>query len=198
IAGDVSDVDGRLLILLDASQRLTDAGLTRGAIALDGPPEARTLVTRHLARLHPDLSADAIEGLLSDELISDRIASITPDNFDAYQLRELARDLAEMSRGRATPEDAIGRFQMRSQLGIAEWFNALTDAQFALVVALATLNGMSFDAVSRAAKRLEDALAAEYRDGSEQPRRGRQSRYERLAAARAVISLQVRRTRYGP
>ena len=79
------------------------------------------------------------------------LADTAPAAFDVHRLVELAADLAEVSRGNGTLDEARERFEARAERAVEEWVDSLDDQERALVLALAVLDGMSFDAVSRAA-----------------------------------------------
>ena len=81
---------------------------------------------------------------------------------------------------------------------IEDWLDGITDFdQRATVVALAALDGMPYDAVSRVATMLESAWREDQGGNGTPPGRVRRPRKARLQAARARITTEVRRTRYG-
>ncbi|MEE6305664.1 hypothetical protein V1634_02290 [Plantactinospora veratri] len=187
---------GRLVVIVDDSVRASDHAVDRLARQIAAPPVALKLVTSHLAEL---LGSDAeAERLLADENVGTRLADIAPESFDAPQLVELAKDLAEVASGTGTVADAMARFEDRSRRDVEDWYDELaTFDERALVVAIAVLDRMSFDAVSRAATLLEQAWREDEAGNGQAPPRSRQTRRSRLQAARARIDTEVRRTRYG-
>ncbi|MFY1689500.1 hypothetical protein [Plantactinospora sp. WMMB782] len=187
---------GRLVVIVDDSTRAADHAVDRLARKITAPPAALELVTSHLTEL---LGADAeADRLLADGNVGARLADIAPESFDAPQLVELAKDLAEVASGTGTVADAMARFEDRSRRDVEDWYDELaTFDERALVVAIAVLDRMSFDAVSRAATLLEQAWREDEAGNGQAPPRSRQTRRSRLQAARARIGNEVHRTRYG-
>lgn len=182
----------RLIVVLDWDVRI-DAEVLRDTVTLQSPPDARSVVARHLAHVLPE--HDGTDLLLSSPEVARLLEGINEASFDVQQLAEMARDIAEMANGRIGSEDVEQRFTLRAQQSLRSWLDDLTEPQFALVVSLAALHGMSYDAVATAAKRLEDALVGEYADRL--VKRSLEPRHKRLTAARAVVTTTARRSRYG-
>ncbi|MFG3639054.1 hypothetical protein ACGF3C_02120 [Micromonospora sp. NPDC047762] len=187
--------DARLVLILDAERRLHDHAVARLARVLDAPPSAYDLVASHLAEhLSSPREADAV--LKADGLM-EVLQAVEIDAFDVQQLVELAQDLAGTTKGESTINEALARFEDRRRLDVEDWLDGITEFdQRATVVALAALEGMPYDAVSRAATMLERAWRAD-EGGGAPPSRARRPRNARLRAARARITTEVRRTRYG-
>ncbi|MEQ4302617.1 hypothetical protein ABNF97_14660 [Plantactinospora sp. B6F1] len=187
---------GKLVVIVDDSARTPDHAVDRLARKIAAPPAALELVTSHLAEL---LGSDnEAERLLAEEHVGTRLADIAPESFDAPQLVELAKDLAEAAGGTGTVAEAMARFEDRSRRDVEDWYDELaTFDERALVVAIAVLDRMSFDAVSRAATLLEQAWREDEAGNGPAPPRSRQTRRSRLQTARARIGDEVRRTRYG-
>jgi hypothetical protein len=186
--------DCRIVVITDADRDSEHGGRPVWR-RLPGPPEAYELVVRHLERGLG--SRDAAVEMLEQGGLAGGLKDTAPDAFDVQRLIELAADLAEVSRGNGTLEDAGARFAARAERAVEEWVDGLDDPVRAMVLALAVLDGMSFDAVSRAAKWIGDHWAAQ-----EQARLAGTSRRiprsERLKQARAQLSEEPRNTRYGP
>ncbi|MEV0153948.1 hypothetical protein AB0H57_09440 [Micromonospora sp. NPDC050686] len=188
--------DSKLVVVVDAEWRFADHAVERAAQRITAPPAAAELVTRHLTLLLD--SAPAAEQLLAEPGVGERLAVVGPDSFDASQLVELARDLAEVARHELGLEEALSRFEERSQRDVESWYDD-TEAldQRALVLALAVLDGMPFDAVARASGLLVDAWRADEAGAGAPPPRDRRPRKVRLRAARARIDREVWSARYG-
>jgi hypothetical protein len=184
----------RLVVITDADREREHGGRPVWR-ALPGPPEAYDLVVRHLD--HRVGSRDTAVEMLEQAGLAGDLKDTTPAAFDAHRLVELAADLAEVSRGNGTLDDARERFEARAERAVEEWVDSLDDQERALVLALAVLDGMSFDAVSRAATLLEAGWASQ-----EQARaagtRTRKPRGTRIKQARARLTEETRNTRFGP
>lgn len=198
---NLADLEDRLR---DADVRLvviTDAGLAaeHGARpvwrAVAAPPDAYELTLRHLD--HRLGSREQAMELIDQAGVAAELKDMAAGAFDVHRLAELASDLAEAARGYGTLADATERFAARADHAVEEWFDEqLTDGRDrAFVLALAVLNGMSFDAVSRAANLLIRQWPSEAPPGMSGARRA--SRRERLRVARARITMESRPTRYG-
>jgi hypothetical protein len=197
LAERLSQRDARMIVLLDPAVRAGNPAVLREVRSLTAPPDARALVHSVLA--------DALGGvedasrLLAEGSVCELLADITPENVDVAQLTELATDLVDVSRGRIAVDQALARFNNRCGEDVREWLDEMSDpGDFALVVALAVLHGMPYDAVSRCAAMLERTLR-DYHANAQQPPVGhtRRSRSARLQAARARLGAEVRSTRYG-
>jgi hypothetical protein len=185
-----------VVVLVDRETRIGDPAVARNVVEVAMPPASKPMVMRHLARALPDRSGSELEELLVEPRLAELFLDITPQEFDAQQLAELARDIADMTRGQVTVDGVIDRFHLRSGQGIGEWFDQLTEAQFATVVSIAALHGMTYDSISSAAASLERAFAEVYAERA--GKRTRETRQTRLTAARAALGTVTRRTRYGP
>ncbi|WP_328475434.1 hypothetical protein OHA21_19175 [Actinoplanes sp. NBC_00393] len=187
----------RLVVVTDA-QHAAEHGARPVWRALGEPPDAYELTLRHL----DDRLTSREQGveLLDQAGIADELRAMTAGTFDVHRLVELAADLAETTRGRVTLADAVERFQARAAQAVEQWFDsdelAAPDRR-ALVLALAVLNGMSFDAVSRAARLLEQRWRAQEPAPAPGTTRRREPRRERMKAARARLTHEVRGTRFG-
>jgi hypothetical protein len=182
----------RLVVVVDWEARLTDPTVQRRFRPLSAPL-ARDVVLAHLGHLLRD-TLDP-ESVLGDESVAQMVASIDAETFDIYQLTELAHDLADMAQGQISEEEVASRFGMRARQRLQPWLDEMSNAELATVVSLATLHGLTADAVSRAAQTLELQLADAYAERKGQ--KVRSSRSGRLLTARAVASFEPRRSRYG-
>ena len=167
--------------------------------ALTAPPSAYDVVIAHLTwRIG---SAERAAELVASTGLDDELHGTTGDTFDIDRLVELASDLTETTRDHGTTDEARGRFAARAARAVEHWLDEeVTDPEdLALVLALAVLNGMPYDAVSRSAVELERRWAAADVAGSTGgPGRRRRNRRSRLEAARARLTTETWRTRYGP
>ncbi|MFI5932216.1 hypothetical protein [Actinoplanes sp. NPDC051494] len=188
--------DCRLVVLTDAD-RVAEHGGRAVWRMLETPPDAYELTVRHLE--HRLGSREQAVELLDRAGTSAELRATTPGAFDVHRLVELACDLAEAARGHGTLADAAERFAVRADRAVEEWFDdEVTGVSArALVLALAVLNAMAFDAVSRAALLLEEAWSAQHAAPAAGTRE-RSSRRQRLKAARARLTMETRRTPYGP
>lgn len=184
----------RVVVITDAD-RDTEHGGRPVWRRLSGPPEAYELVVRHLDCAIK--SRDAAVEMLEQAGLAPGLKDTTPAAFDVHRLVELAADLAEVSRGNGTLEDAGVRFEARAERAVEEWVDSLDDPVRAMVLSLAVLDGMSFDAVSRAAKWIGSHWAAQEQARAAGTSR-RAPRSERIKQARARLSEETRNTRYGP
>ena len=184
----------RLVVITDADREREHGGRPVW-LRQSGPPEAYELVVRHLA--HRIASREAAAEMLERSELAAGLKDTAPAAFDVHRLVELAADLAEVSRGNGALEDARERFEERAERAVEEWVDGLEDEERALVLALAVLDGMSFDAVSRAATLLEEGWAAQEQARAAGTRR-RMPRGTRVKRARARLTQEDRNTRYGP
>jgi hypothetical protein len=184
----------RLVVVVDWDARLTDPTVQRRLRPLSAPP-ARDVVIAHLTHLLRETSGRDPESILSEESVAKLVASVDADTFDILQLTALAHDLADMAQGQVSDEDVASRFGMRARQRLQPWLDEMSNAELATVVSLATLHGLTADAVSRAAQSLELRLADAYAERKGQ--KSRSSRSGRLLTARAVVSFEPRRSRYG-
>ncbi|GIE94630.1 hypothetical protein [Paractinoplanes rishiriensis] len=191
------DAGSRLVVVTDAD-RAAEHGSRPVWRALATPPDAYELTVRHLEdRL---ASREQGEELLDQAEVTEQLRAMTPGAFDVHRLVELAADLAEVARGRGTLAEAVERFEARADQAVEQWFDSDELAEphrKALVLALAVLNGMSFDAVSRAATLLERIWQAAEPGAAPGSRRPREPRGVRLKAARARLTHEWRSTRFG-
>ncbi|MEU4619994.1 hypothetical protein AB0G04_08430 [Actinoplanes sp. NPDC023801] len=187
----------RLVVVADAD-RAAEHGGRPSWRALAAPPDAYEVTLRHLDdRLG---SAEQAAELLDKAGIVDQLKAMAPGTFDVHRLVELAVDLAEAARGRGLVADALERFEARADQAVEQWFDSDELAEphrKALVLALAVLNGMSYDSVSRAAKLLQRRWQAEDPAPAPGTHRRPEPRRQRLKAARARLNEEVRGTRYG-
>lgn len=183
-----------LVVITDADREREHGGRPVWALQT-APPDAYELVARHLE--HRIRSREAAVEMLEQADLAAGLKDTAPAAFDVHRLTELAADLAEVSRGNGTLDDACERFETRAERAVEEWIDGLQDQERALVLALAVLDGMSFDAVSRAARLIEESWAAQEQT---RPARGRERipRAERIRRARARLTEETRNTRFGP
>ncbi|MEV4656283.1 hypothetical protein [Micromonospora sp. NPDC049301] len=186
----------KLVVILDADARTPDHAVERAVHRISTPPSAAQVLTSHLTYLLG--STSEAKSLLTEHGLGDQLATVEPNSFDASQLVELARDLAEAAAGRGTFEEALVRFQDRAQRDVEDWYDEIDGPdQRSIVVALSVLDSMTYDAVTRAAARLEQAWRDDDAGGGALPARARRPRRARLQAARARITNEARNTRYG-
>ena len=203
-ARDITALDDRLakrraklVVVIDADSRFADLGMSRFIVQLTSPPPASQVVESHMNHLLG--STMEIGDLLKTAEIREMLESIRDDAFDVQMLVELAGDLAAVAAGIGTVEESLENFEERSKQDLEAWLDGIEDPeQLALVYALAVFNGLSYEAVKRAAS----VLVATWRPESEEAAskhgpRTRMVRSKRLQEARAKTWPQVRTTRYG-
>jgi hypothetical protein len=188
----------RLVVVTDAD-RAAEHGSRPVWRALATPPDAYELTLRHLQ----DRLGSREQGveLLDRTELTVTLKEMAPGTFDVHRLVELAADLAESARGRGDLAVAIERFEARADQAVEQWFDGdelAAPHRKAFVLALAVLNGMSFDAVSRAATALERLWRAEEPAAGRVARERPDPRWLRLKIARARVTEEIRGTRYGP
>lgn len=188
----------RLVVITDVD-RAAEHGSRPIWRALATPPSAYDVVLGHLQRRID--SAESAVALIDRVGLVEELRATTADTFDIHRLVELASNLAEVALGNITPEEAVARFADQATRAVEQWIDdEVTErGDLALVLSLAVLNGMPYDAVSRRAADLERRWAAEEAVGSTGgPGARRRNRSSRLAAARARLTTETWRTRYGP
>lgn len=188
----------RLVVITDIERSVGHSGRPMWR-ALVAPPSAYDVVLRRLR--HRTGSADRAVELIDEAGVVEELRGTTADTFDIHRLVELASDLAEVVQGNCTLDEAVDRFANQATWAVEQWIDdEVTDrGDLALVLSLAVLNGMPYDAVSRWSTDLERRWAAEEPVGSAGGQGGRRrNRRTRLAAARARLATETWRTRYGP
>jgi hypothetical protein len=196
---DLEELDQRLaaigsrLVVITDSDRVAEHGTRPVWRAVSSPPGAYDLALSHLD--HRLSSREQAVELLEQAGVAAELKDTAPGAYDVHRLVELASDLAEAAAGHCTLQEAKERYEDRADRAVEEWFDdeVTTPADRALVLALAVLNGLPYDAVSRAAGLLESPLAEleNAKPGPPKPRR------LRLKAARARLATETRQTRYG-
>ena len=193
----IEEAGSKLVVIVDAELR-TQHGSRPVWRQIAAPPSARDVVLAHLRRR---IGSVVQAGALIDQAgLDGAFNEVDAAAFDIIRLVELASDLAEVADGRGTVEDAVARFADRATLAVEQWFDDVVElGDRAMVLALAVLDGMPYDAVSRWAINLERRWTVEDPSGSGAGAAGRRrSRRVRLAAARARLRTETWRTRYGP
>ncbi|WP_306214138.1 hypothetical protein [Actinoplanes sp. RD1] len=180
----------RLVVITDADHAGQHGSLSAWR-TVAAPPDAYQLLLRHLAVRLGDADRAA-------QVLAEASPSLSPAAFDIHRLVELACDLAEAARGRGTVAAAVERFAAGADRAVEEWLDdeVTEPADRALVLSLAVLNGMPYEAVARASRLLEQRWAAQVAAPAAGART-RRSRRERLRAARARLTVEERPTRYG-
>lgn len=188
----------RLVVITDA-ERAVEHGSRPMWRTLAAPPSAYDVVLRHLRRRMG--SADRAVASVDGSGLIEELRGTTADTFDIHRLVELASDLAAVAQGHCTLAEAMDRFANQATRAVEQWIDdEVTDrGDLALVLSLAVLDGMPYDAISRWATDLERRWTAEDPVGSAtEPSSRRRNRRSRLAAARARLTTETWRTRYGP
>jgi hypothetical protein len=196
LANRLSTRDTRMVVVLEAGARPPNPAIAREIRSIQSPPDPLELVRSHLTEILD--SAERAVAILAEEAVVE-LLRLEPERVDVLQLEVLARELAEAARGRITVDDAIARFIDRSGEDVREWLDQVSDpGDFALIIALAALNGMHHDAISRSATSFERVLR-EFHGEEKRTSAGyqRKSRRTRLQAARGYLITEVRNTRYG-
>jgi hypothetical protein len=145
------DLEAHVVVSLDAT--------------IDLPPQARHAVVVHwrvdvandvLLRRHLDWYRAPTPAELAE---GEQVRRVLSAGMQPRELDRLARLLAEAAAGGASVEDALRRFEGEVDGEVAEWFKRSSRLdEYALIVALATLEGAATAEVLDAAHRLEDLL----------------------------------------
>ncbi len=183
------------VLVVDSTAHLSDPAVGRTVLELTAPPKAREVVLRHLKSALPGRRDDEIQEMIDVPRIAELLLNVPAQAYDVQQLTQLAGDVVELNRGAITLDEVLTRYKLRSNLEIGDWFKDLSEAAVATALAVAALQGMPFESISSAARRLEDAYLDKY--GDRAGRRPRQTRTERLNAARTALTTTIQRTRYG-
>jgi len=187
----------RLVVVTDVDRAAAHSGRAMWR-ALAAPPSAYEVVLR---RLQCQLgSADSAGELVAETGLVEELRATTGDTFDIHRLADLASDLMEVAQGNCLLDEVVNRFANQATRAVEQWIDdqVTNRADRAMVLSLAVLHGMPFDAVSRWATDLERRWMAEEPVGSAGAPGVRRNRRSRLAAARARVTTETRRTRYGP
>jgi hypothetical protein len=150
----LSDADARLVVTVNTEVTFQDEELLRYQMQLPPPPQARAILTQHLCHLvgeeraehilrHPELAEHIAETLDGDNVtcqMTALTAQVLSQAADPIDVAETARRLQELRTRR------LDEFDM--------WFESLTTGARYFAVALAVLNGLPYEDVADAARRL--------------------------------------------
>ncbi|MEV0648056.1 hypothetical protein AB0I28_22595 [Phytomonospora sp. NPDC050363] len=190
----LSEREAKLVLVLESGTRPRDHAAESMVVDLLTPPCSSTVVERHLIRLL-GTAGDVCELLDGCRGVFDRIEDET---FDIHLLVELARDLADVARGRITATQACDNFADRRGQDLEDWFESITDLeQCSLVHAVAVFGGLPFEDIVQAAESLLGALRRRLADKPEAHYPARASRTRRLRAVKARTRWIEQRSRYG-
>jgi hypothetical protein len=192
VARELRKAGHHLVITVDGRTSLPLAGLNEFVVRWNEPPEAETLLRRHLQALDEDKVAavarkDAVQELLRSH----------PLPGDVVTLAALLRDVVA---GSLALEEVANRFQGRVEQHVAQWFEEHTALEErTLLLAVAVFNGANYQDVADA----DQALQAKLRgpgeapaDGSVSPLLGK-SRRERLESVSAEVEAAFEETEFG-
>ena len=186
----------RLIVTFDTNIRLQDPALETRVVTMVSPPPAVELVICHMAAR---LTREQAKKFMADHDLATRLEAIDTGSYDVRQLVAFARDLADAAEDRCSVEDAVSRFDDRSRQDLEAWLDEIVDHdQKAVVVSLAVLHRMPYDAIARSATPLEHAWRLEDAGGGTAAPRARRTKSARMGNARARLSHEVWETRYGP
>lgn len=187
LSARLTELGIRAVVLVDEANRIADHRAGGMASDLHAHPRPQDIVERHLSVLL-DSPERARELVRADEL-TDVIASIGSERFDAHLLVALARDLLKVDEGSADFRDVLHRFAEWSELDAVQWFDELVDddAKLARVVTQAVFDGFPYDTTRRMAEQLLPALSGGV-TALEQGRRKRVRRSEQMQELRTRIA----------
>jgi len=178
----------------------------------DERPDPHVVLRRHLDLLlsgHDAGESGAAARVLADEQVQEILETVVDETVSMRLLAELAQRLAQAVRAAPDAPDyasVAAYFGSQADEDFSDWFAGKSAVggprdrgQWAFLLALATLNGMPYATVARAARMLEARIRA-VEDGDEE--QGRTlfgvNREERLADARAQVVTATTFARYGP
>lgn len=194
--------DAWVVVTVDGDIAL-DQELSAGfGVAGGERPDLDTVLRRHLELQLADVGLDdtAAAQVLADPRVEEIREKSIDKTISMHQLVELADRLSWSVHGIVDLDAIDAYFDELSETNFSQWFEKQDNtAQRAFLISLATLNGMPFADVSRAARLLEDRIRA-LEEGMEN--HGRPvfdiSRTQRLESARAKTTSTTDHTRYGP
>jgi hypothetical protein len=153
--------DGHLVITVDTLAPLAMTDIARYVVFYDEVPEPADVVWQHLARELGATDATAVLERLErverawwQQRFQRRAAPA--------RMRDLAMSLATMARRGGSPATAIQEYERRTLAYVAEWFerhHATRERCFMLAVAV--LNGTTYEEIDDSARKLEAQFAAD-------------------------------------
>ena len=164
IATALTQRDGRMVITLDADRVLSDDEARDFAVGLGRPRPHRAILASHLRwRLTERQDGDAAalaERILADREMAEFLDTALADGAPVKVAANLAMMIDQQYDGTAVDMTGLRR-QVRERVveDFDIWFGALPDIPTrSMAIALAVLNGLPFESVTHAARRLCDLL----------------------------------------
>ncbi|MFG2099895.1 hypothetical protein ACGFJ5_04770 [Micromonospora echinaurantiaca] len=152
-------IDARLVLTLSAEAALGDEDIREYVVPLGRAQPHAAILASHLTwRLGND--AGLCERLLADESLSAYVRDLFSDSVSRKEAADLAVVISQELSGTVVDLDRVRRrMAERHTEDFDIWFGGLPDVTTrCLAIALAVLNGLSYESVVRAADRLADRL----------------------------------------
>ncbi|MFJ8206962.1 hypothetical protein [Micromonospora chalcea] len=162
----LEDVSSWLVITVDdGGTKLGDEALLRYVVDLPSPPEQKAIFTEHLRWR---LGRATAETVLGSPAVSELVDEVLAGPVSPGRAAALALALAPGPDGSVDVERVRRRMQRRIDDEFEIWFESLTDLDNrTFAIALAALNGLSFDAIDTAAVQLRIAVERSARQAYE-------------------------------
>ncbi|NMO50894.1 hypothetical protein HH310_06760 [Actinoplanes sp. TBRC 11911] len=165
IATALEQRDARMVLTLDVDLVLNDDDVRDFAVSLGRPRPHRDILASHLRwRLTERFDGEAAAAMTDRILADERVAEVIEEAFGDGIPVKIAANLALMIDQQFDGE-RVDVERLRRQLGerVVEdfdiWFGALPDVPSrSMAIALAVLNGLPYEHVARAARKLTDIL----------------------------------------
>ena len=192
-----------LVVTVDEDIRIDNEVQADFALSGGSRPDLGAVLRQHLRVRIEDIGiADeeaSAEEILADAGVKEILATFVNDTLSMRRIAELAERLSagfQLSAGYA----AVGTyFEELSETNFSHWFDESRDAaRLTFIIALATLNGMSYVEVSRAARDLEERIRAVEKEPESSRTVFGSGRARRIEDARATPTMTTGNTRYGP
>ncbi|PPA57287.1 hypothetical protein [Micromonospora chalcea] len=158
-------IDARLVLTVGADAALADQDLMEFVVDLGDPPGHADVLARHLSwRLRTSQEGADAERLSSQMLADPDLLAYTRELFVPGTPLKVAADLAlvisqQLDGGAVDVDRLRARMADRLTEDFDIWFGGLPDVPSrCLAIALAVLNGLSYEVVVRAARRLAERL----------------------------------------
>jgi hypothetical protein len=152
-------IDGRLVLTISADAQLADQDLLKYVVTLPKPRPQPEVLVAHLA-MHLGGATTTAERILADARMTEFAGAV----FAADSTMKAAADLAvmisqELDGASVDLERLERRWNERATEDFEIWFGGLSDIRTrCLAIALAVLNGLPYENVAHAARRLAERL----------------------------------------
>lgn len=148
----------QLVLTIDSRAALARETVGDYLVTWSEAPDQKVVLERHLDWYLSEAKTNAnVRELLAVEGVHDLLENhLAPGEID-----RLAELLAQSACGEISADEALQRFEVRAQQDVERWFRTHTDlSDCTFMIAVAVLNGASYQAVANAAARLQKLLEA--------------------------------------